>query len=172
MKNIDQVKLDFVAKWGLIGTKWGVNKTMGQIFALLTLSESALSTDEVMEILCISRGHANTSLRELVSWGIVTKSSPIGSRKEFFAAESDQWKVACLVAKARREKEIIPAIETLEETLLELKKLKTNKHQKFLINRLNLILEFMQMCNVILKFVSVSEKSVIASWVQKILKKF
>lgn len=171
MDKTEKIKIDFIAQWGIIGTSWGVNKTMGQIFALLTLSEKLLNTDEIMEKLCISRGNAHSNLKELVQWGIVKKSIPLGSRKDLFEAESDQWKVACLVAKARREREIVPAIDLLEQTIMALKAEKVSSSQKFTIKRLTMILEFIALTNKVLKVVSRSEESLVVNWIKKLIKK-
>src|SRR5947208_14026578 len=83
---------EFVMQWGGIGSAWGINRTMGQIRALLIISPRALTTDEVMEELQISRGNAHTNLRELVGWTLVRSVVRKGERKEYFEAEKDVWK--------------------------------------------------------------------------------
>ena len=77
---------EFVTQWGAIGSAWGINRTMAQIHALLIITPSALTTDEVMEELKISRGNAHTNLRELVGWGLVRSVVRKGERKEYFEA--------------------------------------------------------------------------------------
>ena len=66
---LKEARDQFVSQWGVMGTQWGINRTMAQIHALLMTSPEALSTDEVMEELAISRGNAHTNLKELVNWG-------------------------------------------------------------------------------------------------------
>src|SRR6059058_5316591 len=78
---------EFVSQWGVIGSAWGVNRTMAQIHALFITAPSALSTDEVMAELKISRWNAHRNLRDLVSWGLVRSVVRKGERKEFFEAE-------------------------------------------------------------------------------------
>src|SRR6266481_5615409 len=90
---------EFVTQWGAIGSAWGINRTMAQIHALLITAPAALSTDEIMEELKISRGNAHSNLRDLVSWGLVRSVVRKGERKEFFEAEKDVWKMFCIIIR-------------------------------------------------------------------------
>jgi DNA-binding transcriptional regulator GbsR (MarR family) len=92
---------------------------MAQIHALLMVSERELSTDEVMGHLRISRGNANTNLRELVSWGLVRRIARLGERREFFEAEKESWKIFCNIARERKRREIEPLVEALERIRAE-----------------------------------------------------
>ena len=92
---------EFVAQWGAMGSAWGINRTMAQIHALLMTSDRALTTDEVMEDLKISRGNAHQNLRELVGWGLVRSVIRKGERKEYFESEKDVWRMFCIVARER-----------------------------------------------------------------------
>src|ERR1700761_1431159 len=104
---------EFVTQWGAIGNAWGINRTMAQIHALLIITPGALTTDEVMEELKISRGNAHTNLRELVGWGLVRSVVRKGERKEYFEAEKDVWRMFCIVARERKRREIEPALRAL-----------------------------------------------------------
>src|SRR6058998_557528 len=106
---------EFVSQWGVIGSAWGVNRTMAQIHALLITAPSALSTDEVMAELKISRGNAHRNLRDLVSWGLVRSVVRKGERKEYFEAEKDVWKMFCIISRERRRRELRPAMGVLQE---------------------------------------------------------
>src|SRR5712672_159469 len=108
---------EFVMQWGAIGSAWGINRTMAQIHALLIVSPRALTTDEVMEELQISRGNAHTNLRELVGWGLVRSVVRKGERKEYFEAEKDVWKMFCIIVRERKRREIRPAINVLKDCL-------------------------------------------------------
>jgi len=113
-----EAKAKFIADWGRFGTNWGINRTMAQIHALLLVTPEALSADEVMEDLAISRGNANMNLRELIDWGLVQKVIRPGERKEFFSAEKDIWKVARQIIKERKKRELdqlVPALKELSE---------------------------------------------------------
>ena len=78
---LEEAKEKYIQTWGTFATNWGINRTMAQVHALLLASGKALSTDEVMEELQISRGNANTNLRALMDWGIVKKELVKGDRK-------------------------------------------------------------------------------------------
>lgn len=108
-----EAQLEFIQLWGNFGTQWGINKTMAQVHALLLSSEEALSTDDIMETLAISRGGANVNLRELMVWNLVYKSAKPGDRKEFFVAEKDMWEVAKRITRERKRREIEPLMHHL-----------------------------------------------------------
>lgn len=110
-----EAREEFINQWGAIGTGWGVNRTVAKIHALLITSPLPLSTDEVMEVLAISRGNANTSLRELVSWGLIRPVVKSGERKEFFEGEKDIWKMSCTIARERKRREIEPAMAVVKD---------------------------------------------------------
>ena len=108
-------KKQYIQAWGTLGTNWGINKAMAQIHALLLISPSPLSTDDIMEELSISRGNANMNLRGLLDWGIVYKVLKQGERKEYFTAEKDVWKAAKQVMQERKKRELDPAVRMLNE---------------------------------------------------------
>ena len=110
---MEQAREEFVTQWGVMGAQWGINRTMAQIHALLMTSPHAMSTDEVMEVLRISRGNAHTNLKDLVGWGLIKIVTKKGERKEFFEAEKDVWEIFRRVARERKRREIDPALETL-----------------------------------------------------------
>src|ERR1700685_35977 len=86
---------EFIAQWGAMGGAWGINRTMAQVHALLMTSDRALTTDDVMADLKISRGNAHQNLRELVGWGLVRSVIRKGERKEFFESEKDICSMFC-----------------------------------------------------------------------------
>ena len=109
------VRDEFVTQWGTLGGAWGINRTMAQVHALLMVSPDALSAEEIMEELNISRGNTNMNVRMLIDWGLVYKETRSGERKEFFVAEKDIWKVFKQIAKERRKRELEPIFKVLEE---------------------------------------------------------
>lgn len=110
---LKEIRDEFVAQWGVMGTQWGINRTMAQIHALLMTSSRSLSTDEVMEELQISRGNAHTNLKELVSWGLIRIMTKKGERKEFFEAEKDVWEMFRRICHERKRRELDPALEVV-----------------------------------------------------------
>ena len=110
-----EAKLKFIEAWGKLGSEWGINRTMAQVHALLMISPDALTTEEVMTELSISRGNANMTLRDLIDWGLVEKQHKTGERKEFFYAEKDVWTIARRVAEERKKRELTPIIKILDQ---------------------------------------------------------
>ena len=110
-----EAKNKFIQTWGALGSQWGINKTMAQIHALLMVSNDAISMEDIMEQLQISRGNASMNLRALMDWGIVYKEYKAGERREFFTAEKDLDELAVKIAKERSKREIKPALKVLKE---------------------------------------------------------
>lgn len=123
-QTLEEVRDNFISQWGAFGSQWGINRTMAQIHALLMTGLDALSTDEVMEKLAISRGNAHTNLKELVGWGLVRIISKRGERKEFFEAEKDVWKIFTIILRERQRREIDPALTLLKDCHENTKELK------------------------------------------------
>lgn len=112
---LDEAKQRFIHAWGTLGSSWGIPRTMAQIHALLLVAPEALSTEEVMESLQISRGNANMNMRTLLDWGLVEKELRMGERKEFFKAPKDTAYIAKQVALQRKKRELEPMLRALQE---------------------------------------------------------
>lgn len=124
-------KQKFIDTWGALGSEWGINKSVAQVQTILLVSSNPLSTDEIMEALRISRGNANMSLRQLLDYGVIYKKVIAGDRKEYFVAEKDIWKWAVKIAMMRKQKEIDPVMQVLEELKQETRKDKTAEGKEF-----------------------------------------
>ncbi len=111
---LDEGKEKFILAWGKLALEWGVNKTMGQVHALLLVSHSPLSCEDIMKHLKISRGNANTTIRALQDWGIVYKHNIVGDRKDYFIGEKDVWQVFTHILLKRKQKELDPMIKMLQ----------------------------------------------------------
>lgn len=103
----------FVAFWGEMASTWGINRTMAQIHALLYCTEAPLNTDDIMARLDISRGNANMNLRSLVEWDLVAKTHLPDSRKDYYVAEKNVWKITTRIIQERERREIRPVKEQL-----------------------------------------------------------
>ncbi len=110
-----EAKSKFIQIWGTVGVEWGINRTMAQVHALLLSSEEALTAEEVMEALSISRGNANMNLRDLIGWGLVFRENRPGERKEYFYAEKNIWEVAQRIVAERKKRELDPMMKMLEQ---------------------------------------------------------
>src|SRR5881398_362350 len=154
---------EFVSQWGVIGSVWGVNRTMAQIHALLITAPSALSTDEVMAELKISRGNAHRNLRDLVSWGLVRSVVRKGERKEFFEAEKNVWKMFCIIIRERRRRELRPAMTVLQDCAERTKKLKGAEAAAF-NGQIRALAEFLDVADGVITKLSRSEQSTVLPW--------
>lgn len=132
----NQMLHTFVHEWGELGAKWGMSRVMAQVHALLMVSAEPLSTDDVMENLSISRGHANTALRQLLEWNVARRLFKKGERKEFFESEKDIWAMLCQIGLERKKREVEPAIRGLKQCLEEVRHEKDMKHFKYTVNEL------------------------------------
>lgn len=113
--DLQQGKEKFIDTWGRLAGSWGVTRTMAQIHALLLIATRPLCAEEIMEDLDISRGSAHMNLKELMDWGLVTRASQEGERREFFIAEKDVWEVFRLIAVQRKKREFEPVIHALDD---------------------------------------------------------
>jgi DNA-binding transcriptional regulator GbsR (MarR family) len=112
---------NFVVLWGEMATHWGINRTMAQIHSLLFASEDPLDTDAIMELLDISRGNANMNLRSLADWRLIHKVQREGSRKDYYVAEKDPWKISSTIIQERHRREVKPVEDALRLTIEELR---------------------------------------------------
>ena len=110
-----EAKSAFIQTWARLGAEWGINRTMAQVHALLLASDRALTTEDIMQELSISRGNANINLRELTNWNLIYKELVPGDRKEYFRAEKDIWEVAKRIARERKKREIEPVLRELSQ---------------------------------------------------------
>jgi DNA-binding transcriptional regulator GbsR (MarR family) len=111
----------FILHWGEMGTKWGINRTVAQVHALLFLSPKPLPADEIAETLSVARSNVSTSLRELQGWGIVQLVHVLGDRRDHFQTTKDVWEIFRTVSEERKRREIDPTLRVLAECVQELK---------------------------------------------------
>jgi DNA-binding transcriptional regulator GbsR (MarR family) len=164
-----QAKDEFVAEWGAMGSAWGINRTMAQIHALLMVSPQPLTTDEIMADLRISRGNANTNLRDLIGWGLIKSVIRKGERKEYFEAEKDVWKMFCTVARERKRREIDPILLVLKKCQEQTKNLKGPEVETF--NRqINALADFVGTASKTMDRVASSSQSALMPLALKLLK--
>jgi DNA-binding transcriptional regulator GbsR (MarR family) len=107
----------FVLHWGEMGTRWGVNRTVAQIHALLYLSPRPLSAEEIAATLAIARSNVSTSLRELQSWGIVRPVHVLGDRRAHFESMTDVWEMFRVILEERKRREVDPTLAMLREAV-------------------------------------------------------
>jgi DNA-binding transcriptional regulator GbsR (MarR family) len=113
MKSLAEIEDQFVDLWNNMATLWGISPTMARIHGLLYITGAALTMDEIMARLGISRGNVSMNLSKLVEWGLVRRVHKRGGRKEHFESLSDVWEMFTLVGNQRKRREIDPILHTL-----------------------------------------------------------
>lgn len=116
--NLTPLVQSFVLHFGEMGSRWGINRTVGQIYALLFVSERPLNADEIAESLAFSRSNVSMGLKELASWRLVRLLHQPGDRREYFAAPDDVWAIFRTLAEERRKREVDPTLTMLRDALL------------------------------------------------------
>src|SRR3990170_1836590 len=111
----------FVLHWGEMGTSWGVNRSVAQIHALLYLSETPLTAEDIADRLGMARSNVSTSLRELLSWSLIRRVHAMGDRRDYFEAEADMFEMVRRIALGRKAREIDPALAVLRQCVSEAK---------------------------------------------------
>jgi DNA-binding transcriptional regulator GbsR (MarR family) len=122
MKTLTGVQEKFVLHWGEMGYRWGINRTVAQIHALLYLSPRALHAEEICETLGVARSNVSNSLRELQNWRIVKVVHVLGDRRDHFESMKDVWEMFRVVLEERKKREIEPTREMLRGCLGEMSK--------------------------------------------------
>jgi DNA-binding transcriptional regulator GbsR (MarR family) len=131
----------FILHWGEMGTKWGINRTVAQVHALLFLSPHPLPADEISTTLSVARSNVSTSLRELQGWGIVSLVHVLGDRRDHFQTTKDVWEIFRTVSEERKRREIDPTLRVLNECVQELKATPTG--DAYTRERLETMLDFL-----------------------------
>jgi DNA-binding transcriptional regulator GbsR (MarR family) len=119
-KTIEAVEDQFVELWGAMSSLWGISPTMARIHGLLYMSSSALSMDDIMARLAISRGNVSMNLSKLVEWGLVRRVHKKGDRRDYYESLADVWEIFTRVAAQRKRLEIDPILATLRQCRREL----------------------------------------------------
>ncbi len=123
----------FILHWGELGTRWGLNRTVAQIHALLYLSPKPLAADEITTLLSVARSNVSNSLRELQGWGVVRVVHVMGDRRDHFDATHDVWEMFSIIVDERKKREIDPTVAVLRECVAETDDKETRKRIKDLL---------------------------------------
>lgn len=103
----------YVLHWGEMGTRWGTNRTVAQVQALLYLSPEPLRADEIVDLLSIARSNVSTSIRELQSYGLVRMIHILGDRRDYFESLHDVWELFRVIIEQRKQRELNPTLTML-----------------------------------------------------------
>ena len=108
-----------ILHFGEMGSRWGLNRTLGQMYALIVLTQEPLNADQISEALQISRSNVSMGLKELKSWNLIKLQHIQGDRKEYFTAPEDIWEIARTLVIERRKRELDPTLTTMRDALME-----------------------------------------------------
>ena len=117
--NLSPAVEKYVLHWGEMGTRWGTNRTVAQIQALLYLSPRPLRADEIVDALSVARSNVSTSIRELQGFGLVKMTHMLGDRRDYFESLSDVWEVGCVINEERKQRELNPTLSMLRKVAVE-----------------------------------------------------
>jgi DNA-binding transcriptional regulator GbsR (MarR family) len=141
--NISPTEQKFVLHWGEMGTRWGVNRTVAQIHALLYLAKGPITADDIVETLGVARSNVSNSLKELQSWKLVRITHVLGDRRDHFLGLRDVWEIFRVVLEERKRREIDPTLTVLRECAIE------GTHDAALdadtLQRMQTVLDFLEM---------------------------
>ena len=126
--------------WGEMGTRWGINRTVAQIHALLHVSATPLTAEEIASTLSVARSNVSTSIRELQGWGLVRPVHVLGDRRQHFESIKDVWEMFRIIIEQRKRREIDPTLEVLRLCIAELEK--GDSKDEYTRKRLEEIYEF------------------------------
>jgi len=104
---------EFILHWGEMGARWGINRTVAQVHALLYLSDDPLTAEEISDTLAVARSNVSTSLRELQNWDLVHAVPRLGDRRDRFHTTHDVWQLFLTVIDQRVEREVLPTLAVL-----------------------------------------------------------
>lgn len=109
----------YILHWGEMGSRWGVNRTVAQIHALLFLSNKPLNAEDIVDALNVARSNVSNSLKELQSWGLVKVVHVMGDRRDHFTALQDVWEIFRVIMEERKRREIDPTLSVMRECAIE-----------------------------------------------------
>jgi DNA-binding transcriptional regulator GbsR (MarR family) len=143
MPTLTPITEKFILHWGEMGTRWGINRTVAQVDALLFISPKPLNAEEIAATLSVARSNVSTSLRELQGWGIVRVVHVLGDRRDHFESVKNVWEIFRIVAEERKRREIDPTVRVLRECVEELDAKGAGEADKYTRQRLESMLEFL-----------------------------
>ena len=117
MDSLSPSQREFILHWGEMSSRWGINRSVAQIHALLYVTDEPLTAEQLTEQLSLARSNVSTSLRELQAWGVVRVTHRLGDRRDYFQAVADVWEMFQTILEQRKRREIDPTVEMLRECL-------------------------------------------------------
>src|SRR5687767_4725197 len=142
MTALTPVMQKFILHWGEMGTRWGINRTVAQIHALLYISPKPLDAEEIADALSIARSNVSNSLKELQGWGIIRVVHLMGDRRDHFESVKDVWEMFQTIMDERKKRECDPSLALLRECVAAAEE--SGRSEAYTKERLSELLEFFE----------------------------
>jgi DNA-binding transcriptional regulator GbsR (MarR family) len=141
--NLPPLVQTFVLHFGEMGGRWGVNRTVGQIYALLFVAPQPLNADDIVDGLGISRSNVSMGLKELQAWNLVRLQHKPGDRRDYYSAPEDVWAIVRTLVEERKKREIDPTLSMLREALMEAPESAYERHAQERMRAMHALLDMM-----------------------------
>lgn len=122
MQDLSPAVQKFILHWGEMGNRWGINRTVAQVHALLYISQAPLNAEQITDLLGVARSNVSTSIRELQNWGVVKTVHVMGDRRDHFTSVKEVWELFEIILDERKKREIDPTLTLLRECQAEAQK--------------------------------------------------
>lgn len=139
--NLKPLQQEFILHFGEMGSRWGINRTVGQIYALLFISADPLNAEQITEALGVSRSNTSMGLKELQAWNLVKLKHIVGDRRDYFTTPEDLWEIVRILVAERKKREIDPTLTKLRE--LEMQSHGSDDYGEARISELRELIEMM-----------------------------
>jgi len=154
----------YILHWGEMGARWGTNRTVAQIQALLYLSPKPLRADQIVDLLSVARSNVSTSIRELQSYGLVRMIHLLGDRRDYFESIYDVWELFRVIIEQRKQRELNPTLTMLRQCVSEVEQ--ESQTDEITKERIRNMLEFIDSTNTWYEKI----RSIPTSTLQKLMK--
>jgi len=154
----------YILHWGEMGARWGTNRTVAQIQALLYLSPKPLRADQIVDLLSVARSNVSTSIRELQSYGLVRMIHLLGDRRDYFESIYDVWELFRVIIEQRKQRELNPTLTMLRQCVSEVEQ--ESQTDEITKERIRNMLEFIDSTNTWYEKI----RSISTSTLQKLMK--
>jgi DNA-binding transcriptional regulator GbsR (MarR family) len=141
--NLSPLVRSFVLHFGEMGSRWGIARTVGQIYAVLFVAERALCADDIVERLGVSRSNVSMGLKELQSWNLVRLRHVPGDRRDFFVTPDDVWAIVRTLVEERKKREIDPTLTVLRDLLMQPPATAEDAHAQERMREMHEVIELM-----------------------------
>ncbi len=141
--NLSSIQQEFVLHFGEMGSRWGINRTVGQIYAVLFLSNVPLNADQIVEKLGFSRSNVSMGLKELQAWSLVRMKHLPDDRRDYFTTPEDLWEIVRILVAERKKREIDPTLSKLRELEMQKPDSDADRHAHDLLSELRELIELL-----------------------------